>query len=109
MFQRDSSKPICGPATLMVSLMCKAWRRWTTCLLLLAVLPTLSEAVEKPPGSLRFVADVLPVLRKHCVKCHGGAQRKAELNLQTLGGLARGGESGQPTIVVDASRIRTIR
>ena len=104
MFQRDSSKPICGAATLMVSLMCKAWRRWTTCLLLLAVLPTLSEAVEKPPGSLRFVADVLPVLRKHCVKCHGGAQRKAELNLQTLGGLARGGESGQPTIVVGAAQ-----
>ncbi|MBB76055.1 MAG: hypothetical protein CMJ75_16230 [Planctomycetaceae bacterium] len=93
-----------GAAVLAVRLMCNSWRRWTMCLLVVAALPTLTGAAEKPPGSLRFTVDVLPILRKHCVKCHGGTQRKAELNLQTLGGLARGGESGQPTIVVGASQ-----
>lgn len=102
--QADSWCRSPGVAVLVVSLMRDTWRRWTMCLLILACLPALGTAVDKPPESLRFAVDVLPILRKHCAKCHGGTQRKAELNLQTLGGLARGGESGQPTIVVGASQ-----
>jgi hypothetical protein len=41
-----------------------------------------------------LVRDVLPVLKAHCVKCHGPAKSEAKLSLNTPGGLARGGEGG---------------
>lgn len=40
-------------------------------------------------------AEVLPVLRARCVKCHGPAKREAELDLSTARGLSTGGESGE--------------
>ena len=46
-----------------------------------------------------FESDIVPLLKKHCWKCHSAKNRKGELNLQTLDGFLRGGESGQPAIV----------
>jgi hypothetical protein len=42
--------------------------------------PQLGEKSGKRP--LDFVADVQPVLDKHCVKCHGGDKPKAGLDLR---------------------------
>ncbi|WP_250847052.1 PSD1 and planctomycete cytochrome C domain-containing protein [Aquisphaera insulae] len=50
---------------------------------------------EDTPGLNR---QVMPLLTSRCVKCHGPAVRKGELNLATPRGLARGGKAG-PAIV----------
>jgi hypothetical protein len=38
--------------------------------------------------------DVLPILTKHCMGCHGGLRQKAGLDLRTLPSMLAGGESG---------------
>jgi hypothetical protein len=45
-----------------------------------------------------FEQDVLPILKAHCVKCHGGEKPKAKLNLGSIAGMLKGGESG-PVLV----------
>lgn len=51
-----------------------------------------------PAGEPLLEQDVLPILRKHCMGCHGGLKQEAQLDLRTLPGLLRGGESG-PSVV----------
>jgi len=46
-----------------------------------------------------FASDIVPLLKKHCWKCHSAQSPKGELSLQTLNGFLLGGESGQPAIV----------
>ncbi|MDA1052164.1 MAG: DUF1549 domain-containing protein [Planctomycetota bacterium] len=38
--------------------------------------------------------DVLPILTKHCMGCHGGLRQQAGLDLRTLPGMLAGGDSG---------------
>jgi hypothetical protein len=42
--------------------------------------------------------DILPVLKAHCVKCHGPIKPKGKLNLSSPRSMARGGSSG-PVVV----------
>lgn len=42
-----------------------------------------------------FERDVLPILNSHCLQCHGGLHRKAELDLRTISSALAGGESGK--------------
>ena len=65
-------------------------------LAILLVLPPVAVSAADVP---KFARDVLPVLRKHCLKCHAAKVRKGELNLQTLGGILEGGESGEPAVI----------
>src|SRR5438046_5204664 len=61
-------------------------------------------AGDAPP---RFERDVLPILRAHCLKCHGTAQRKGGLSLLTPTAMLQGGDGG-PALVkgnVDESLI----
>ena len=51
----------------------------------------------------QFEAKVLPILRESCFKCHSQKVRKGGLSLQTLDGLARGGESGEQIVVSGAA------
>ncbi|MFM7073574.1 MAG: c-type cytochrome domain-containing protein, partial [Planctomycetota bacterium] len=51
--------------------------------------------------------DVLPILTKHCMGCHGGLRKFGGLDLRTLPTMLAGGESG-PAITsgsVDASHL----
>lgn len=41
-----------------------------------------------------FKNEMVPLLRQHCVKCHGIEEREAGLDLRTLRGVLRGGQSG---------------
>ncbi len=52
--------------------------------------------------SPQFDRDVAPLLKRHCVKCHGPAKQEAKLNLAAAGGLIRGGESGTSLVPHDA-------
>ena len=56
----------------------------------LAVTASLAFAGDQ----LDFVRQVLPLLEKHCVACHGPAQVEAQLNLALPTGIKRGGENG---------------
>jgi hypothetical protein len=41
-----------------------------------------------------FETDILPILQSNCLRCHGEKIRRAELDLRTLQGILKGGESG---------------
>ena len=49
-----------------------------------------------------FDRDIAPLLKRHCVKCHGPAKREGKLNLSLPGGLLRGGTNGAAIIPHDA-------
>ncbi len=53
-------------------------------------------AVDAPDEAAppEFVADVEPIFVAKCIRCHGSETQKAELDLSTPSGIARGGESG---------------
>ena len=42
--------------------------------------------------------DVLPILQKNCMGCHGGLIQKGELDLRTLPLMLKGGKAG-PAVV----------
>ena len=42
--------------------------------------------------------DVLPILQKNCMGCHGGLIQKGELDLRSLPLMLKGGKAG-PTVV----------
>ena len=54
----------------------------------------LAPTVFADDATPRFGSDVQPLLKKHCLKCHGPAKREAKLNLSTPGGIVRGGMNG---------------
>lgn len=54
-----------------------------------------TEAAPKSRGALTFEADVLPILKAKCVRCHNPKARKADLDLTSMAALSRGGESGE--------------
>ena len=49
---------------------------------------------DAPPD---FAHDVLPLLKTHCVRCHGPAKQEAQLSLALATGVKRGGENGPPS------------
>lgn len=63
------------------------------CLTTATILPLQGwlKAQTTPP---LFETDVLPILTKNCMGCHGGLKQKGELDLRTLPSILKGGESG---------------
>jgi hypothetical protein len=62
----------------------------------------LSAAVFVPPtyaaGKPIFESDIQPILAKKCGKCHSAKVHKGGLDLSTMGGLRRGGESDESVV-----------
>jgi hypothetical protein len=52
-----------------------------------------SDAAPLPAADL-WRTRVEPLLERHCFKCHGGVQQKADLDLRSLDTILRGGENG---------------
>ena len=50
--------------------------------------------VAAEPAVPELTRDVLPLVKVHCVKCHGPAKQEAELSLHTAAALAAGGQNG---------------
>ncbi|MBA3483908.1 MAG: DUF1553 domain-containing protein [Pirellulales bacterium] len=48
-----------------------------------------------PSTASSFDTAVAPILQKHCIECHGESGAEGDLDLRTLAGIERGGESGQ--------------
>src|SRR5262245_33993922 len=76
--------------------------------------PLLALAVLVPAAPPPFArgAEVLALLEKHCVECHGGKVTRAGLDLTTRPGLLAGGENG-PAVVpgksADSLLLRRVR
>lgn len=67
----------------------------------LALAPAPAGAADPKPNPITYDDHVKPVLREHCLKCHGDVDGKAGLNMQTYAGLLKGGGGGA---VVEAGR-----
>ena len=65
---------------------------------LLAFLPPIGWA----SNPIHYQDDIKPILRRHCLKCHGEDEQKAGLNMQQYQGLMKGG-SGGPVVVAGRS------
>jgi mono/diheme cytochrome c family protein len=58
-----------------------------------------SAAGTVPPGGLTFEKDVRPILRAHCLDCHGSQNvRKGGLDLRLRRLMVKGGESGEAIV-----------
>jgi mono/diheme cytochrome c family protein len=74
-------------------------RRFTVFFLLRALAagwaaPGADREPGAPPAPPTFDKDILPLFQAKCVRCHGDKMHKADLDLRTLAGAMKGGESG---------------
>src|SRR5262245_62663519 len=60
--------------------------------------PRRGPAAPRGKGRPRFEADVLPIFRAKCLRCHGDRAHRADLDLTTAAGVLKGGETG-PAVV----------
>jgi hypothetical protein len=72
-------------------------RRIAASLLFILASPASLPAVD-------FVHDVMPVLKKHCGKCHTGEQKEGGLAINTRAQLLAGGENGKVLTSGDAAK-----
>src|SRR5438270_11471734 len=64
------------------------------------------DIAKLPPaasGRVDFAADVLPILRGSCIKCHGAVKQKGELRLDSRVALLKGGEAGKVILAGDSA------
>ena len=72
---------------------------WACGLLLLAIVGMQDARGEEPVP--RWEQEIAPLLKRHCVKCHGPAKAEGKLDLSTGDGLLRGGEQGSAIVPHD--------
>ena len=58
--------------------------------------PSAAQSVKE---TVDFTRQIQPLLAKHCVECHGSDDRQSALQLDTMLGALRGGDSGESVIV----------
>ena len=51
-----------------------------------------------------FESDVLPILRQHCIECHGPDMQESKLRLDSMLAALQGGSSGEQIVVPGESR-----
>jgi uncharacterized membrane protein len=66
--------------------------------------PSASSSSPSPRSATRFDAEILPLLERHCLRCHGAKKQKGRLRLDSRDFLRRGGKSGPAILPGDASR-----
>ena len=66
--------------------------------LVLATLIPVDAADDIP----QYENDIAPLLKRHCVKCHGPTKQEGELNLAAHPNLVRGGKTGPVIVPHDA-------
>ena len=64
----------------------------------LAVVTTLSAAAPN------YDQDIKPLLRRHCLKCHGNDEQKSGLNMQSYAAAMKGGSSGEIVVLGRSSQ-----
>lgn len=66
----------------------------------LALPPDHAQRMER--GLKLFDSDVAPLLKQHCLKCHGGEKVKSDFDMATREDLLRGGSHGSVVVPFDA-------
>jgi len=61
-----------------------------------------------PVSAIDFVHEVMPILKKHCGKCHTGAEKKGGFAMNTRAELLAGGENGKVVVPGNAAKSRFI-
>ena len=51
-------------------------------------------------GEVDFEMEILPVLENRCFDCHGPEKQKGKFRLDRLSSLLKGGDSGEPAVVI---------
>ena len=69
---------------------------------LVLILAGLATAVRAEDPLLE--SDVLPILTKNCMGCHGGLRKQGGLDLRTIPAMLAGGESGPAIVAGDVDR-----
>jgi mono/diheme cytochrome c family protein len=59
-----------------------------------AVSTLLGTALCAAPAPADYTAEVKPILKQHCYRCHGGSQQKGGLRADTVAFLREGGDIG---------------
>ena len=62
-------------------------------------LPGITAAKNEDAHPVDYVKDVRPILREHCVKCHGAEKREGGLRLDIKKWVFQGGDSGEVLVV----------
>src|SRR5262245_56777859 len=64
-------------------------------LILMGFEPSLGEERTSPTEEARFFdSQILPILKTHCINCHGGEKVRSDLNLTSREALLKGGSRG---------------
>ena len=69
--------------------------------------PDHAERMTK--GLAIFQKEIAPLMKEHCVKCHGGEKTKADLDLVTREGLLKGGENGVAVVPFSAAESKVMK
>lgn len=75
------------------------WRGLFVCVVVVSAAQTFAAGAEP----LQYDRDIAPLLKRHCVKCHGPAKQEAKLNLAVPNGLIRGGQGGASVVPHDVN------
>lgn len=57
-----------------------------------------SACLGDGPKPVSYESDVKPILREHCLGCHGDDVHKSDLNLQSYGSTLKGGSGGEVVV-----------
>ena len=60
-------------------------------------------AGAKADDALQYDRDIAPLLRRHCVKCHGPTKQEGKLNLAAPGAIITGGSEGAAVVPHDVA------
>ena len=63
-----------------------------------------TEQLESGGPMLLYTDGVVPILKEHCYRCHGGMNHKGGLNLETQDGMRKGGKNGPDVVPGDPDR-----
>jgi len=62
-----------------------------------------AEMAAAQTGEVSFAADVLPIFKQSCTRCHGSSRQSGELRLDSYAALMAGGKDGAAVIPNDAA------
>ena len=60
---------------------------------------TIWAQVPGAVGAVDFSGEIQPIFARHCHKCHGEDKQKGALRLDSVAGVRKGGDSGEPLFI----------
>jgi hypothetical protein len=97
----NTSQALPSPTLTHRSLMPALLRRTLRAVLCLVVIPcgVAQSAAARAADSPVFEKDILPIIKSRCADCHNSEAAKGGLDLSSIAGVRKGGESGESAVV----------